>query len=75
MSLEQQLETEECIFEKYGMKAKQFDCLTYAAASRKLTAGEKAFCLAFVDTINGDATEEQMCGAHAAWMNETEGNA
>lgn len=73
MSLEQQLETEECIFEKYGFKAKQFDCLTYAAASRKLTTGENAFRLAFGDMIHGDATEEQMCIAHAAWMNEANG--
>ena len=63
-------EVEECIFEKYGMKAKQFDSLTNAAAYRKLTAGENAFRLAFADMIYGDATEEQMNAAHAEWMNE-----
>jgi len=68
----EQFDAKECMFEKYGMKAKQFDCLTHAAAIRKLTAGENAFRLAFADMICGDATEKQMCVAHAAWMNETE---
>ena len=66
-------EVEECIFEKYGMKAKQFDYLTSAAAQRNLTTGENAFRLAFADMIYGDATEEQMNAAHAEWMNENVG--
>jgi hypothetical protein len=58
------------IFELYGTKAKQYDCLMSQGCKRYLTQGEQNFCNVFTNLVLEIATVQEMEEAHKQWMQE-----